>query len=54
VQVHRFLLRYLPPGLEPLAELATDLRWAWSHAGDVVWNTVGPHVHICVNFELTI
>ena len=42
MQVHRFLLRDLPPGLEPLAELATDLRWTWSHAGDAVWNTIDP------------
>jgi len=36
MQVHRFPLRDLLPGLEPLAELATDLRWTWSHAGDAV------------------
>ena len=42
MQPHRFLLHDLPPGLEPLAELATDLRWTWSHAGDAVWNTIDP------------
>ena len=27
MKIHRFLQRDLPPGLESLAELATDLRW---------------------------
>ena len=30
---HPFL-RPLPAGLEALAELTLDLRWAWSHAAD--------------------
>ena len=42
MQAHCLLLRDLPPGLEPLAELATDLRWTWSHAGDAVWNILDP------------
>jgi len=32
--------RELPPGLEALAELARDLRWTWSHAGDALWRRV--------------
>jgi len=39
-------IRDLPPGLAPLAnaiaDLATDLRWTWSHAGDAVWKTMDP------------
>ncbi len=42
----RFLLRELPAGLAPLAgiiaDLATDLRWTWSHAGDAVWERMDP------------
>jgi starch phosphorylase len=34
--------RTLPKGLEPLAELALDLRWAWTHAGDDVWSRLDP------------
>jgi starch phosphorylase len=32
----------LPPGLEPLAELALDLRWTWSHDADHLWRTLDP------------
>ncbi len=39
---HAFLPRDLPPGLEALAELALDLRWTWSHAGDRLWQTLEP------------
>jgi starch phosphorylase len=35
--MHQFLPRELPEGLEALAELALDLRWTWSHAGDALW-----------------
>lgn len=31
------LPRALPDSLHPLAELALDLRWTWSHAGDALW-----------------
>ncbi len=31
------LPRTLPQGLEGLTELALDLRWTWSHAGDALW-----------------
>jgi starch phosphorylase len=30
----------LPPDLESLAELAMDLRWTWSHAGDELWKSI--------------
>ena len=33
----QFLPRTLPPGVAPLTELALDLRWTWSHAGDDLW-----------------
>jgi starch phosphorylase len=32
--------RELPPELRPLAELALDLRWTWSHAGDRLWRAL--------------
>ena len=45
---HNFLLRELPEGLKPLAgtimELATDLRWTWSHAGDELWKAMAPDI----------
>jgi starch phosphorylase len=34
--------RSLPPALEPLAELALDLRWTWSHGGDGLWRRADP------------
>jgi len=37
-----YSIRELPPGLELLADIATDLRWTWSHAGDALWKTVDP------------
>ena len=33
-------VRALPPELEPLAELARDLRWTWSHAGDALFRSI--------------
>ncbi len=30
----------LPTDLEPLADLAMDLRWTWSHAGDELWKSI--------------
>ena len=32
--------RELPRELTPLIDLALDLRWTWSHAGDAVWRMV--------------
>lgn len=29
--------RTLPPAVEPLVDLARDLRWTWSHAADGLW-----------------
>ena len=37
-----FLNRELPEELAPLAELATDLRWTWSHEGDALWQRLDP------------
>ena len=34
--------RTLPPVLEPLRELALDLRWTWSHGADSLWRTLDP------------
>jgi len=34
--------RELPNGLEVLAELALDLRWTWSRAGEAVWGALDP------------
>jgi len=36
----RDLPRELPKGLEPLAELALDLRWTWSHHADDIWRSI--------------
>jgi starch phosphorylase len=40
--VHTVFLRKLPAGLEALSDLALDLRWTWSHAGDELWRTIDP------------
>jgi starch phosphorylase len=32
----------LPAGLEPLIELALDLRWTWSHGADHLWRHLDP------------
>jgi hypothetical protein len=37
-----YLLRELPLDLAELAELALDLRWTWSHAGDALWRRLDP------------
>jgi len=39
-----FLARDLPAALEPLTELALDLRWTWSHASDELWRALDPEV----------
>ena len=36
---HSHKVRELPAKLTLLADLATDLRWTWSHAGDAPWET---------------
>ena len=37
---HAYLLRTLPGKLEPLRDLALDLRWTWSHVGDALWRHI--------------
>jgi starch phosphorylase len=32
----------LPAGLEPLVDLALDLRWTWSHGADHLWRALDP------------
>lgn len=32
----------LPTDLEGLTDLALDVRWTWSHAGDALWRMVSP------------
>jgi starch phosphorylase len=32
------------PLVEKIADLATDLRWTWSHAGDAVWKAMDPQL----------
>ncbi len=39
-----FLPPDLPVGLEPLAELALDLRWTWSHDADHLWRALDPEI----------
>jgi starch phosphorylase len=33
-----------PSGYEDLTELALDLRWAWTHAGDEMWKRLDPEL----------
>jgi len=39
-----FFPRELPDKLKPLTDLALDLRWTWSHAGDALWRTLAPEM----------
>ncbi|MCK4604649.1 MAG: DUF3417 domain-containing protein [Deltaproteobacteria bacterium] len=39
-----YLLRELPLDLAELNELALDLRWTWSHAGDALWRRLAPRI----------
>jgi starch phosphorylase len=34
----------LPAPLQPIARLATNLRWVWNHATDRVWEALAPEV----------
>jgi starch phosphorylase len=34
----------LIPLVEAIADLATDLRWTWSHAGDAIWKAMDPQL----------
>lgn len=38
------LKRYSLPGYRALESLALNLRWAWSHAADKVWETLDPEL----------
>jgi starch phosphorylase len=38
--IHPFVPREVPDGLEPLVELALDLRWTWSHGADRLWRSI--------------
>jgi len=47
MKMPRLMVRYLQdlpadliPLVEVIADLATDLRWTWSHAGDTVWKAM--------------
>lgn len=42
--VYPFSIRLLPEELKPLQEIALDLRWTWSHAGDALWKSLAPEV----------
>ncbi len=33
-----------PPASKSLADLATDLRWTWSHESDALWRAMDPEV----------
>lgn len=41
---HPFVRGALPEDLQRLAELALDLRWTWSHAGDRLWHSINPEM----------
>ncbi|MGR8935863.1 MAG: alpha-glucan family phosphorylase, partial [Gammaproteobacteria bacterium] len=41
---HPYLPHTLPEELDILIELALDLRWTWSHAGDQVWEYIAPEI----------
>lgn len=38
------MLRALPHELEPLAELALDVRWTWVHTSDKLWTMLDPDI----------
>lgn len=42
--VPRFLPRELPQELEPLTELALNLRFTWGQLGDKLWHAVSPEI----------
>ena len=44
MKLSAYLPRALPAGLETLADLATDLRWTWSHESDTLWRAMDPEV----------
>ncbi len=51
MQIPRLLIPYLRdlpidllPLVEQIADLAMDLRWTWSHAGDAMWKMMDPQL----------
>jgi len=51
MKTSRYMMRFteeLSPELESmvdaLTDLALDLRWTWSHAGDALWASIAPHL----------
>lgn len=38
------MLRALPDELEPLAELALDVRWTWDYTSDKLWTMLDPDI----------
>lgn len=42
LKTHHFYSRPLPEPLESLNEIASDLRWTWSHASDALWKRMDP------------
>lgn len=40
--LERYRTRDLPQGLEPLLEMALDLRWTWNHRADDLWSQLDP------------
>jgi starch phosphorylase len=37
-----FTCRYLPDELNPLNDLALDVRWTWNHGSDQLWRIIDP------------
>jgi starch phosphorylase len=44
MKLSAYLPRALPASLKTVADLATDLRWTWSHESDFLWRTMDPEV----------
>jgi len=40
----RFILPTMPERLQGLLDLALDMRWAWSHSSDELWERLAPDV----------
>jgi starch phosphorylase len=44
MKLSAYLPRALPASLETVADLATDLRWTWSHESDALWRAMDSEV----------
>lgn len=51
MKIPRLMMHYLQhlpaellPLVEQIADVATDLRWTWSHAGDALWKMMDPQL----------